>query len=495
MNPEEFDKRLSNCFKDEFLPPDDKLWQNINTRLDQGGKKPFWYWLAPVVIVFVAVGAWLLGGNGMTEKSNNTAEGAKNSSIASNNSNTNNKNNALIETEETEENETTDTDNNSSTTNSETPELPVKAVSGNNNVTIEKSSEKNNNPAVKKKPKTVRSSSSSSSSSSTTSTTNPFVSTTPTTVTPNSTTDDNEYVVPLRGRRIKSLHNFIYFFNADSLITFNNPIKKAALAPTKRSSPYTNNPVDFDKKWWWNFGMGPQIAYNKISVPGDLKDYVHHALWDNKSKLTRNGSGFQSQLFLGYRFTKHFSIESGLQYSLRTEPIKMNVTSYDIPARDNNKKIVGYIQIPLIVIATDPNTGKKDTTYYDAVSNFSLAATNKYHVFTVPLRFNAEWKLANKFRLIGGIGAGLSMISSKKSSHIDIVEGNEVTEKKLRSFSGSMGAHLGFYTNFNDIGEIGIYSSFQMYAAPWQINNKQYAIKMSDMQFGISFRRPLNWGK
>ena len=59
MSPEEFDNRLRSSFKDEFVPPKEHLWRNIDTRLDQQTKKPVWYWLVPLAIVAVASIAWL----------------------------------------------------------------------------------------------------------------------------------------------------------------------------------------------------------------------------------------------------------------------------------------------------------------------------------------------------------------------------------------------------------------------------------------------------
>src|SRR5690606_16928641 len=59
MSPEEFDNRLRATFKEESLPPADRSWQNIQTRLD---KKPFlssWKWIAPLILLIATAVVWV----------------------------------------------------------------------------------------------------------------------------------------------------------------------------------------------------------------------------------------------------------------------------------------------------------------------------------------------------------------------------------------------------------------------------------------------------
>jgi hypothetical protein len=72
---------------------------------------------------------------------------------------------------------------------------------------------------------------------------------------------------------------------------------------------------------------------------------------------------------------------------------------------------------------------------------------------------------------------------------------NEIvkTENKKSTLNTSLNTQIAFYTNFNDVGQIGIYSGFTMFNNPWQINQKQYSISMKDIQFGITYRKPLQW--
>ena len=83
MSPEEFDNRLRSSFNDEFVPPKEHLWQNINTRLDQQTKRPVWYWLAPLAIVAVATLAWL-GNALLSEKNESTSNTSQSEMIAGN---------------------------------------------------------------------------------------------------------------------------------------------------------------------------------------------------------------------------------------------------------------------------------------------------------------------------------------------------------------------------------------------------------------------------
>ena len=86
MSPEEFDNRLRSSFNDEFVPPKEHLWRNIDTRLDQQTKKPVWYWLAPLAIVAVATIAWLSNADIIGDKTDapntNTIAAVNNSTSA-----------------------------------------------------------------------------------------------------------------------------------------------------------------------------------------------------------------------------------------------------------------------------------------------------------------------------------------------------------------------------------------------------------------------------
>jgi hypothetical protein len=143
---------------------------------------------------------------------------------------------------------------------------------------------------------------------------------------------------------------------------------------------------------------------------------------------------------------------------------------------------------------TPPQVGF-DTNYYQAVANFSMVQKNKYQVITLPFNLKTEHKLGDNTFLAAGIGGGLSMIYTKKAGHMNMVSEREIFQEKRRQFSGSVNASLAVYTNFNDIGQIGLYTGYQMYLQPWKTFQNQYSVKMSDLQFGVLFRKPLDWGK
>jgi hypothetical protein len=89
-----------------------------------------------------------------------------------------------------------------------------------------------------------------------------------------------------------------------------------------------------------------------------------------------------------------------------------------------------------------------------------------------------------------GLGGGFSMINSHNTEHLNMIWGNSVKESNSTQFSASLNSNLSLYTNFNDIGQIGVYTGLQMYLNPWKVNSNQYAVNMRDLQMGITFRKP-----
>lgn len=472
MNPEEFDKRLSESFRSEHLPPDKRLWENISSRLDENRKKPLWFWLIPVIVVVAAIG-WLIGNNA-SQKRNIASETNTQTSIS--------KTDVVAPVEKTES---------TSTDKSVTENTVVTQGSINN----KRSASYINADKITKAKRTDRNNSTSSSLNNVE---------TPVEGHANnlSQNTNDQNTLPGRNTRDENISNeegaeqtslkmeglvspslSTYDFPKEELIAYDFPFKNKKTY----KSPYSKNPVNYDSKWWWSAGLGPQVAFNKAIVPNDSQEWVHKELWANRSKMTANGTGFHSQFLVGRKLGKHFSLETGLQYSRHTEDIRFDFMSYDIEFRDQNDKILAYNRYLLALYIG------LDTTWYDATRAFSLSVKNRYNIYTIPLKFNFEVDVSDKTKLVAGIGAGFSAITCKKTTHLNLINDQETVDKKVRQFTASLNAQLGFYTNFNDIGQLGIYSGFQMYTKPWEVGNKQYAIQMSDLQLGISFRRPLNW--
>ena len=285
--------------------------------------------------------------------------------------------------------------------------------------------------------------------------------------------------------RLIGFPSFPYNFEINELNSINIGEKQTICfkSPDPKRTPKTG---DFSSKNWFTFGLGPQLAINSIMMNQDSQEWVHKHLWENKDRLTSNGSGFQAFAHYALKLGKkqRFIFETGLNYSIRTEEIKLNESSYDIAARDNNGKINQYTQILLKVIYGT------DTTEYLAVSNFSLAVNNKYHILTLPFKLSAEHKISEATYMSYGLGGGFSMLSSHNTEHLNMIWGNSVKERNSTQFSASLNANMTLYTNFNDIGQIGIYTGLQMYLNPWKVNSNQYAINMRDVQMGITFRKP-----
>ncbi len=483
MNQEEFDNRLGESFKNEFLPPDNRLWENISSRIDNREKKPFWFWVLPIILV-VAVGAWIA--NSLLSDKRIIA---KETTVLTNSETSRGSANA-----KTSENSISDSDANGNSS------FPATTISNKNYDAVE-----TNNSTTSNNVNSASNANSSTQNNSNNGSTNNST---------NTPTDNNSNIVPSQTpllpivtiietdiNTIASIPFSLKGFKYPLITQFEVPHENEITLENRFSnakmfkSAYSKNPVDFDKSWWWSAGFGPQISENSANVPSSIQNKVHKDLWAAKSGITRKGTGFQTQFTLGYKFNKYFSIESGLQYSLHTEDIRFNLTSYDIPTRDQDNVITGYERLRLTLIIYNQNTMKYDSTKYDAVSNYALAVKNKYNIYTVPLRLNGEINLTPQTKLVGGIGMGLSYLRSKKSTHLDLINGVEEIEGKRSLFTASANAQVTLLTNINDVGQLGVYSGFQMYGNSLHVIGGQYSIRMSDLQFGFCFRRPLNWGR
>ena len=463
MSPEEFDNRLKSAFKDENLPPREGLWANISSQLEPKAKNTFWYWLLPTITALTIGIVWI--GN----QKPTTQERAIESVVAS------------VPNNASKAESIGDKNNKAKT---QTIEL---ANHESNINTIEQRREKN---GIIKASASNRSNRKISES----------LSITPVNQQNSFNGDNNNTVIALSNSATiienndfgeLDMLNFIRFswfpnfFKPFALeesysvdLKVKNPIK--ALTPNSNKPPKTS---DFTSKRWFTIGLGPQLA---IKVNQDSQAWVHKHLWDNKDRLSSNGSGFQAFAHCALKFGKNqrFIFETGLNYSLRTEEIKLNESSYDIAARDNTGRINQYTQILLKVIYGN------DTTYYLAASNFSLAVNNKYHILTVPFRLSTEHKISESTFMSYGLGGGFSMINSHNTEHLNMIWGNSVKESNSTQYSASLNANLSLYTNFNDIGQIGVYTGLQMHLNPWKVNSNQYAVTMRDLQMGITFRKP-----
>ncbi len=481
MNQEEFDNKLNDAFKNEYLPPNEKLWQNISERLENKKKKPFWYWLMPLVLVLVTATAVFFSGkkesnkkaiatNAQISNEENATNALINNSNANNNTINNNNIATNIDTAEEikskihvialaySESETTPTQKNTAT---KTPKNKAKLTDKNKLVIRDKP----NNTVSDKGNSNINTS---------------------------NTEFDYEPIT-----RLLPIYSYKRITTIGSFMQFKNLIEYEPIALNKLPSKINKNnngskdrTADFDKKWWWSVGVGPQLAINNMKTNDTLEPYVHKQLWKNKEKITSNGTGFQSQFLVGYKINKHFSIEAGLQYSLRTESIRLNEESDSIAFRSSNGTIGAYRRVILLAILQNPITGQKDTTPYNAIQAFTMFTNNKYHAITIPLKINSEFNITQKTKFQFGLGIGLTYLYAKKIEHFNMVSEESFISKKQSMFTASYNTQLAFYTNFNDYGEIGVYTGFQGYLNRWNVINKQYSIGMSDMQMGLTFRRP-----
>lgn len=461
MSPEEFDNRLQSAFKDEYYPPKEQLWANISSKLEPKAKTPFWNWLLPALLAVTVGVTWLVLDLKPSEKplANQTENHSElieqNSSSHTESSNAVRQESLAPKTHtESSASKPALASNIDNTVNSNHSKSHSIAVS---NYAFDPASQANKRNTVKP--------------------------------------SDNILANALNMLDAESnfINNFNWlwfprFMKTLGLETLNS-IALLENNSTAKDQTVPRKPIktsDFTSKRWFTIGLGPQLALNSIKMNQDSQAWVHKHLWDNRNRLTSNGSGFQAFAHMALKFGKkqRFIFETGLNYSIRTEDIKLNESSFDIAARDNTGKINQYTQILLKVIYGT------DTTYYLAASNFSLAVNNKYHILTLPFNLSAEQKISDLTYISYGLGGGFSMLSSHNTEHLNMIWGNTVKESNSTQFSASLNAKIAMYTNFNDIGQIGIYTGMQMYLNPWKVNSNQYAINMRDLQMGITFRKP-----
>jgi hypothetical protein len=460
MNPEEFDRRLRKSFNKENLPPREDLWENIASKIETKPKRGFWFFTIPVLasIFLFSMIAFIFNSKDNNHQANvnqNYTAKAEEKKVI------NNENEAPVVTTDIN----TSLKSNDNQANKE--ELKLQEIKKlNSSIDL----------SIVNKEKTI-------SSSSKPSFLNKFSNQLLTQTENNNDWISNfdQTIFSLSKINYRKTSFFPQFFRE---FLPNEQVSK----PSHNQSNHSNN----DSKWSLIFGVGPQLAVNKINLPNQQKDFVHKDLWNNKNQLTNNGTGFQSHLNLNYKINKYFNFETGLNYGLRTEDIKLDVSSFDIAARNSNKKILLYNKILLLVIVINPD-GSTDSTFYDAVSSFNLAVNNKYQSLTIPININSEFMISENTGFNIGIGGGLSYLFSTKSTHFDIINEKKVETKKQSMLTSSLNSKITMFTNFNDIGRIGLYFGFQVYTQPWQVAKKQYSIGMRDLQMGMMFQKPLNW--
>jgi hypothetical protein len=460
MNPEEFDKRLKQTFKTENLIPKEDLWENIASQIQPNQKKSFWLYFTPIILAVVV------------------------SSAAAYYFISDNKNNAIISSNNTEiqnpqlQNQSTEINQ----TNKKQVSKGIKEATG-----IAKTNTSESKGLISEKPTSESNLSSSKSKSK--SPRNPLFNTKHQEIIKDATpslfqNQDIQFDI-FSISKIKFRKRF-------QTPLFNNELLKNETNPFVANNSNRKNKTNNESKWSLLYAVGPQLALNKVEIPAEHKAFVHKKLWDNQNQLTHNGTGFHTNLLLNYKFSKLFSLESGIEYGIRTEDIKLDISSDEIAIRNSSNNIIKYDKLKLLVIVINPD-GTKDSTFYDAISSFNLAVNNKYHSITIPVNFKSEFKLSENTAIQLGIGGGFSYLFSKKTVHYDILNEKKVEEQKNRLFTSSLNTKITLLTNFNDIGRIGVYTGFQVYNTPWQVINNQYSIGMRDFQFGMTYQKPLNW--
>lgn len=477
MSPEEFDNRLRQSFRDEYVPPKDHLWVNISGKLDSGTKKPFWYWLLPVLFAAVSVLVWVgigTGGKNSRLAVQEPATPTEATPAVSGGMTTPANQNLQIQEQARREMQPAYAENTAAAIAEkpaalQNPESPVRSplfsraiYSGNTNGKI----------PVRRAFQTLP------------------------TISNENEASAEDFFESLRTMNLSEFQ-LLHFTPDFSYAGLPVPLpvetisEDTSVLPPAPKSPKNKSMFDEEAKHKLVFGAGVVHGINITDINRDSQAWVHYHIWNNREKLTRNGGGFQLYANYAYAFGKknRFVFETGLSYTRRSENIQINESSYDIPVRDSFDRIQRYVPVVLKFWVS----GQRDTTYYQATYGPTLAVRNVYSVITVPFRLGTEHKLSasGSTYFATSLGGGLSMIQSRKSEHVDIITAKNVKESVQTLFTASLSGQLSLYTRFNDIGQIGVYTGYNMYLNSWQVNAGQYAIKMRDLQFGILFRKSL----
>ena len=504
MSPEEFDNRLRSTFKDEYLPPKEQLWQNINSRLDEKPKNTAWFWAIPIAVILIVGSVWAgLNMNDVKSEESNVTEpnSVTKDAIVSNAPETNadrSENDQLIT-----ESQASDQDQNDDKTASVNQGLNSENNSGKSDQSDSKNTGSNSNDRYEDPSSSRLGSTGNTLNGGTIS--NPGISQTGNIATGNIDgifnnnhkgktsnniqNDDRDDIVK-RNLAMSIIGKFFHIYNIEPLEKVKDLRDEMDKFKVKKAEEMFYGGDFSDNRHWLNFGFGIQSSLNSFNdeFSDSTASKIHKDLMKNRKKLTGNGSGFQTHLYYQFKFgyKNRLSLETGLNYSSRSENIQINESTYDIAFRNsNNDVIINYVKLKLFIAYGI------DTTWFDATQSFAMIAKNKYNVYTLPLKFQYEQPLNRNTFMALGIGGGASIIQNKISRHYDMVAEKEFDKQTQTSFSASLNTNLSIYTNYNGIGQFGVYGGYQMYLSPFNINN-QYSIKMSDLQFGVVLRRPLD---
>lgn len=462
MNQEEFDRRLKKTFNNEFAPPKEELWENIASRINPKRRFPLWLFILPVAIVLLASLPFIYFNS------------LKNTKVA------------IVEKTEQPIAITSSEPENLITNNSETTEpnktIENKAQPGALNLKAENKSTLflNKHNIVSNKSSHISQLNLDNNLALNNNSSNSAA------VNIQTSNISRNELISYEDLRINLInykkHPNVFLFEKFDKI--DNPMRGLLTHKTKNKEN-----IDLESyKWFMNFGIGPQLNINNINMNKNIQPYVHKDLWSNKNQITANGSGFLAFANIGRKLNKNFGIETGFSFNRRTEDIRMDIQSYDIATRDNRNKIDNYANVKLYFISP-----VGDTTFYDAVASFNQANKNRYNIYSIPINFFSEHKISNQMLVNFSLGTNFSYITEKNNIHYNCTSERKISNQKTQMFNVALNPKISFYTNFNNYGQIGVFAAYQMYLKDFNAISGQYGIKMSDLQMGVSFRKPLNF--
>ncbi len=169
-------------------------------------------------------------------------------------------------------------------------------------------------------------------------------------------------------------------------------------------------------------------------------NYISRSLTNNGNQIEFNKKdsseslklSFSGGINVGRMFGNHFSLKTGLTYSLTTEKFNWS--------KINSIKDVLIISVKKIVIAPGDTVYVYDTSHFQQIGRLTTNSTNRYHSFDVPLIFGYETKGDNiRFNINAGVIFNITTIARGKTLS---VADSAVDIKSSGYFKNSVGFSL-----------------------------------------------------
>ncbi len=178
--------------------------------------------------------------------------------------------------------------------------------------------------------------------------------------------------------------------------------------------------------WFVDGFVSPNYTSRSLTNNGNQIEF-------NKKDSSENLKlSFSGGINVGRMIGNHFSLKTGLNYSLTTEKFNWS--------KINSIKDVLIISVKKIVIAPGDTVYVYDTSHFQQIGRLTTNSTNRYHSFDVPLIFGYETKGDNiRFNINAGVIFNITTIARGKTLS---VADSAVDIKSSGYFKNSVGFSL-----------------------------------------------------